>query len=189
MANEDFLKNDKIISHLKLRVSTGLTGNSEIGPYSSDASLGSYVGVFNNARFSGIGTGRMGNPDLIWEKTAQTDAGLELGLLENRINLEVDAYYRKTTDMLLNTPLPRSTGTPSYMKNVGSLENKGLEFTLKTINIKTQDFSWNTTFNISFNKNKVLSWLHLHLFSQVIQTFCQTLVSFRLDNQLVHSGA
>jgi TonB-linked SusC/RagA family outer membrane protein len=157
VGNEDFLKNDKIISHLKLRLSTGLTGNSEIGPYSSDASLGSYVGVFNNARFSGIGTGRMGNPDLIWEKTAQTDAGLELGLLENRINLEVDAYYRKTTDMLLNTPLPRSTGTPSYMKNVGSLENKGLEFTLRTINIKTQEFSWNTSFNISFNKNKVLS--------------------------------
>jgi TonB-linked SusC/RagA family outer membrane protein len=157
VGNEDFLKNDKIISHLKLRLSTGLTGNSEIGPYSSDASLSSYVGVFNNTRFSGIGTGRMGNPDLIWEKTAQTDAGLELGLLENRINLEVDAYYRKTTDMLLNTPLPRSTGTPSYMKNVGSLENKGLEFTLRTINIKRQDFSWNTTFNISFNKNKVLS--------------------------------
>jgi TonB-dependent starch-binding outer membrane protein SusC len=156
-SNEDFLKSNKIISHLKLRVSTGLTGNSEIAPYSSDASLASYTGVFNNTRFSGIGAGRLGNPDLVWEKTAQTDAGLELGLLENRINLEVDAYYRKTTDMLLNAPLPRTTGYPFYTRNIGSMENKGLEFTLRTINIKTQDFSWNTTFNISFNKNKVLS--------------------------------
>ncbi|MBO9203312.1 MULTISPECIES: SusC/RagA family TonB-linked outer membrane protein [Niastella] len=157
VSNEDFLKDNRTVSHLKLRISHGLTGNSEINPYSSDATLGSYTAVFNNARFSGVGTGRLGNPDLKWEKTAQTDAGLELGLLENRINFEADLYYRKTTDMLLETPLPRSTGYPSYTKNVGSMENKGLELTLRTINVKTQDFSWNTTFNISFNKNKVLS--------------------------------
>lgn len=156
-SNEDFLKKSKTISHLKLRVSHGLSGNSEIAPYSSDAALGSYTGVFNNSRFSGIGTGRLANPNLKWEKTAQTDAGLELGLFENRISFEADLYYRKTTDMLLDAPLPRSTGYPFFTKNVGSMENKGLELTLHTINIKNQDFSWNTTFNISFNKNKVLS--------------------------------
>ena len=157
VSNEDFLKNDKIVSHLKLRVSTGLSGNSEIAPYSSDGSLNPYTAVFNNSRFNGIGTGRLGNPNLLWERTAQTDAGLELGLFENRVNLEVDAYYRKTTNMLLDAPLPRSTGNASYVKNTGSMENKGLEFTLRTINVKTQDFTWNTTFNISFNRNKVLS--------------------------------
>jgi TonB-dependent starch-binding outer membrane protein SusC len=156
-SNEDFLKSNKTISHLKFRVSTGLTGNSEIAPYSSDALLGSYTGIFNNARFSGVGTSRLGNPDLKWEKTAQTDAGIELGLFDNRINLEFDAYYRKTSDMLLDAPLPRSTGYASYFRNVGSMENKGIEIGLKTVNIKTQDFSWNTTFNISFNRNKVLS--------------------------------
>jgi TonB-linked SusC/RagA family outer membrane protein len=156
-SNEDFIKNSKTVSHLKLRVSHGLTGNSEIAPYSSDPLLGSYTAIFNNARFSGVGTNRLGNPDLKWEKTAQTDAGLELGLLENRISFEADWYYRKTTDMLLESPLPRSTGYPSLMKNIGSMENKGIELTLHTINIKTQDFTWSTTFNISMNRNKVLS--------------------------------
>lgn len=156
-SNEDFIKSSKTISHLKVRVSHGLTGNSEIAPYSSDPLLGSYTAIFNNARFSGVGSNRLGNPDLKWEKTAQTDAGLELGLLENRISFEADWYYRKTTDMLLESPLPRSTGYPSLMKNIGSMENKGIELTLHTINIKTQDFSWSTTFNISMNRNKVLS--------------------------------
>jgi hypothetical protein len=157
VSEEDFLRNDKIISHLKLRASYGLTGNSEIGPYSSDALLGAYTGIISNARFSGIGTNRLGNPDLKWEKTAQGDVGVELGLLENRISLEADVYYRKTTDMLLPSPLPRSTGYTSIMRNVGSMENKGIEFTLHTVNIVTNDFSWNTTFNISMNRNKVLS--------------------------------
>jgi TonB-linked SusC/RagA family outer membrane protein len=156
-SNEDFLKNSKVVSHLKLRVSHGLSGNSEIAPYSSDASLGSYTAVFSNARFAGTGTGRLANPNLLWEKTAQTDAGLELGLLDNRISFEADFYYRKTTDMLLDAPLPRTTGYAFFTKNVGSMENKGLELTLHTVNIKNQDFSWNTTFNISLNRNKVLS--------------------------------
>jgi TonB-linked SusC/RagA family outer membrane protein len=156
-SNEEFLKSSKTVSHLKLRVSHGLTGNSEIAPYSSDALLGSYTAIINNARFSGVGTGRLGNPDLKWEKTAQTDAGIEIGFLDNRISFEADLYYRKTTDMLLESPLPRSTGYNFYTKNIGSMENKGVEFTLHTINIKTQDFSWNTTFNISLNRNKVLS--------------------------------
>jgi len=156
-SNEDFLKNNKIISHLKLRVSTGLTGNSEIAPYPSDPLLGSYTAIFNNSRFSGVGSNRLGNPDLKWEKTSQTDAGVEIGVLDNRISFEADFYYRKTTDMLLESPLPRSTGYPSIMKNVGSMENKGLEFTLNTVNINTKDFTWSSTFNISMNKNKVLS--------------------------------
>lgn len=157
VSDEDFLKNSNIVSNLKIRTSWGITGNSEIAPYSADPLLGSYTGVFNNARFSGVGTNRLGNPDLKWEKTAQNDAGVELGLLGNRINLEADYYYRKTTDMLLNAPLPQATGYASIFRNVGSMENKGLEFTLNTVNIKTKDFTWSTTFNISMNRNKVLS--------------------------------
>jgi TonB-linked SusC/RagA family outer membrane protein len=157
VSEEDFLRNNRIISHLKVRASHGLTGNSEIGPYSSDPLLGAYTGIISNARFSGIGTNRLGNPDLKWEKTAQSDLGVEIGLLENRISLEADVYYRKTTDMLLPSPLPRSTGYAFIMKNVGSMENKGFEFTINTVNISTNDFTWNTTFNISMNRNKVLS--------------------------------
>lgn len=157
ISEEEFLKNSKTISNLKLRTSVGLTGNSEIPPYQSDASLGSYTAVLNNTRVTGVGTSRIANPDLKWEKTAQFDAGLELGLLQNRISLEGDIYYRKTTDMLLDQPLPRSSGYASIRKNIGSMENKGLELTLNTVNVSTKNFSWNTTFNISMNRNKVLS--------------------------------
>ncbi len=157
VSEEKFLKGSKTISNLKIRTSYGLTGNSEIPPYQSDASLNSYTAVLNNTRVTGVGTGRIANPDLKWEKTAQFDAGVELGLLQNRISLEADVYYRKTTDMLLDVPLPRSSGYASIRKNIGSMQNKGLELTLNTVNISSKNFNWNTTFNISMNRNKVLS--------------------------------
>jgi len=157
ISDEDFLKNSNVISHLKLRTSYGLTGNSEIAPYSSDALLGSYAAVINNERFTGIGTNRLANPDLKWEKTAQGDVGIELGLFNNRIMIEADAYYRKTTDMLLAAPVPRSSGYSSITKNIGSMENKGLELAINTFNIKNRDFSWSSTLIWSMNRNKVLS--------------------------------
>ncbi|WP_300597523.1 TonB-dependent receptor [Niabella sp.] len=157
-SDENFLKNNRTISNLKFRTSYGYTGNSEIGPYSADALLGSgYVAIFNGSRVTGVGTNRLANPDLKWEKTAQFDVGVELGLLENRIAFEGDIYYRKTTDMLLPFPIPRSSGYSSIMKNVGSMENRGLELGLNTVNVQKEHFSWNTRFNISFNRNKVLS--------------------------------
>lgn len=158
VSEEDFLSNSNTISNLKLRTSYGYTGNSEIGPYSSDALLGSgYAAIINDQRVTGVGTNRLANPDLKWEKTAQFDVGVELGLFNYRVNIEADYYYRKTTDMLLAAPVPRSSGYSSIMKNIGSMENKGLEITLNTLNINSKNFSWNTTFNFSMNRNKVLS--------------------------------
>ncbi len=157
LSEEKFLKGSKTISNLKLRASVGLTGNSEIPPYQSDALLGSYTAVLNDTRVTGVGTNRLPNPNLQWEKTTQYDAGLELGLLNNRVSLEADVYYRKTTNMLLDAPVPRSSGYGSIRKNIGSMENKGLELTINTVNLSTKNFSWNTTFNISMNRNKVLS--------------------------------
>lgn len=157
VSDEDFLKGNSTISNLKLRASYGLTGNSEINTYASLALLGSYTAVLNDTRVTGIGTNRLANPDLKWEKTAQYDAGVEIGFLENRINVEADVYYRKTTDMLLAAPVPRSSGFGSITRNIGSMENKGLELSINTVNINTRDFSWNTIFNISMNRNKVLS--------------------------------
>ncbi|WP_153797931.1 SusC/RagA family TonB-linked outer membrane protein [Foetidibacter luteolus] len=156
-SDEDFLRDSRVISNLKVRTSYGLTGNSEIAPYRSDAQLGSYTAIFNNARVTGIGTGRLANDNLKWEKTAQFDAGVEIGFLQNRISLEADVYYRKTTDMLLDAPVPRSSGYGSIFRNIGSMENKGIELTLNTQNISGKDFTWSTTFNISMNRNKVLS--------------------------------
>ncbi|HEY5822909.1 MAG TPA: TonB-dependent receptor [Cyclobacteriaceae bacterium] len=156
VSEESFLKGNSVISNLKFRTSYGLTGNSEINAYSSLPTLKTVTGIVNNARVVGVANNRLGNPDLQWEKTAQTDVGLEIGFLQNRITLEADAYYRKTTDMLLSAPLPVTSGYATITRNVGSMENKGLEFALNTENVSTPNFTWNTTFNLSLNRNKVL---------------------------------
>lgn len=158
VSEEPFLKGNAVISNLKLRTSYGLTGNSEIPSYSSLSLLSSnYATIYNEQRVSGTGLSRLANPDLKWEKTAQTDFGLELGLFNDRLNIEADYYYRLTTDMLLDAPVPQTSGYATIRKNVGSMENKGFEFALNSMNVNSGNFRWNTNFNISFNKNKVLS--------------------------------
>jgi TonB-linked SusC/RagA family outer membrane protein len=158
VSEEDFLKGNSLISNLKVRTSYGLTGNSEIPAYSSLSLLSSnYATIYGDSRVAGTGISRLANPDLRWEKTAQTDFGVELGLLKGRITLEADYYYRKTTDMLLDAPVPRTSGYATIRKNIGSMENKGFEFAINTINVDRGGFQWNTSFNVSFNRNKVLS--------------------------------
>lgn len=157
VSEENFLKDIQAISSLKLRTSYGLTGNSEIPTgLSLQVYNPGYVTVVNNARVTGVGRGRLGNPVLQWEKTAQADVGAELGLFGGRVYIEADYYHRKTTDMLLDAPLPHTSGYPTIFENVGSMENKGYEFALTTENF-TGDFTWTTTFNISGNRNKVLA--------------------------------
>lgn len=158
VSDEAFLKGNNVISNLKLRTSYGLTGNSEIPPYSSLGLLSStYSTIYNDGRVNGTGISRLGNPNLKWEKTAQADAGVEFSLFKGRISVEADYYYRKTTDMLLDAPVPRTSGYAVIRKNIGSMQNKGIELSLNTVNIETQDLTWSTSFNISLNRNKVLS--------------------------------
>ncbi|MBD2753552.1 SusC/RagA family TonB-linked outer membrane protein [Spirosoma validum] len=154
---EDFMKGIRPVSNLKLRTSYGVTGNSEITAYQALAGLANYSVIFGGTRAIGVGTGRLANPDLRWEKTYQVDAGLELGLFQNRLSLELDVYRKLTTDMLLSAPVPYSSGYETVSKNVGSMENRGIELAVNSVNVNRGGFSWNTTFNISFNKNKVLS--------------------------------
>ena len=158
ISDEAFLSDNTLISNLKLRTSYGLTGNSEIPPYSSLSLLGSnYRTVWGNIPVGGTGLNRLGNPDLRWEKTAQTDVGVELGLFNNRLNIEADYYYRKTTDMLLDAPVPQSTGFSTYRYNIGSMENKGIELAISSVIVNTNNVTWNANFNISMNRNRVLS--------------------------------
>ncbi len=158
ISEESFLSGHSTISNLKLRASYGITGNSEIPPYSSLSLLSSnYSAIYNETQVGGTGINRLANPDLRWEKTAQSDIGVELGFFNNRLNLEADFYYRKTTDMLLDSPVPRTSGYATIRRNIGSMENKGLEFTLNSVNFDKENFSWNTSFNLSLNRNKVLS--------------------------------
>jgi len=155
VSEEDFMESLPAVSNLKIRTSYGITGNSEITAYQALAGMGNYSVIFNGERAVGIGVNRLANPDLKWEKTAQVDAGLELGLFKNRISLEVDVYRKLTTNMLLNAPVPSSSGFSTVTKNIGSMENRGVEFAVNTLNINKPDFSWNSTFNISINKNEV----------------------------------
>ena len=157
ISEEDFLKDSEVLSNLKLRTSYGETGNSEIGVYQSLASMSSNTAIIGGDRAPAVGIGTLANPELKWEKTAQFDAGLEVGLFNNRVEFEADLYYKKTTDMLLQAPVPTSSGYSSIYTNIGSMENKGFEFTLDTRNIVLENFSWTTSFNISINKNEILA--------------------------------
>ncbi len=158
VSEEDFMKGNRVISNLKIRSSYGVTGNSEIPPYSSLSLLSSnYATVYGDNRIGGTGINRLANPNLRWERTAQTDVGLEVGLFKGRISLEADYYYRKTTDMLLDAPVPRTSGYSVIRTNVGSMENKGFEFGINTVNIEKGRFTWTSNLNWSINRNKVLS--------------------------------
>ena len=159
-SQEDFLKDNKTISDLKFRLSYGLTGNSEIGQnhdYQSLANINTNNYPFGGAQSIGTNLTSIGNDNLQWEKTAEYDFGVSFGLFNNRITLEADAYLKKTKALLLNAPLPETSGFTNVFKNIGSIENKGIELTLNTVNIKSENFSWNSSFNISFLKNKILN--------------------------------
>lgn len=151
ISEEDFLKDSGTISLLKLRGSWGETGNAGIGNF---ASLGLFGGRAYNQR-SALAPVQLANPGLKWEKTRQVDVGLDFGFLNNRISGEVDYYIKKTNDLLLNQPIPGTSGFTSITRNVGSLTNRGFEFVLNTRNIMTEDFTWNTNFNLSTLDNEV----------------------------------
>jgi len=154
---ESFLKDEKNISNLKLRLSAGTTGNQEIGEYQSLVTLSPTNYFFNNAVQTGFAPTSLGNPNLKWEKTAQYDGGIDIGLLDDRISITADAYYKKTTNLLINVPVQLSSGFSAELENVGSVENKGFELAINTSNIESESFKWKTDATFSLNRNKVLS--------------------------------
>jgi TonB-linked SusC/RagA family outer membrane protein len=145
------------VSGLKLRLTGGQTGNSAVPPYSSLALLGASNYYFNSTLVTGTAPTQLANPDLKWETTTQYDAGVDVGFFNNRVNLVADAYYKKTTDLLLNVPLPLYTGYATELENVGSVSNKGLELSIRTDNIRRRTFSWTSNLVFATNRNKILS--------------------------------
>jgi TonB-linked SusC/RagA family outer membrane protein len=160
MHSENFFqKAFPFISTSKIRASYGSSGNNRVGDFDTYArlqqSLDGYS--FNNSTPTGaVYVSAVGNPDLAWEKVNTIDVGYEMGLLKDRIFLEVGVYRKETEDLLLNAILPPSTGFSSATKNIGKLRNDGLEFSLNTVNVSLKNFSWESNFNISFNKNMVM---------------------------------
>lgn len=156
-SEEDFIKRLNLFSNLKLRVSYGTSGSQSIGAYAVWDKLASKTTVIGDNKVIGYVPVLAADKNLGWEKTSQIDFGLEVGFLDNRIMLEADYYNKRTSDLLLTQELPYQTGFKSILRNIGSVRNQGLELTLNTVNIMIRDFKWNTSFSVSFNRNKVLN--------------------------------
>jgi TonB-linked SusC/RagA family outer membrane protein len=155
LSNEDFMKGIPWLSNLKLHTSFGQTGNTEISNYRSLALMNTSTTLINNARAGTAQMNAMPNPDLSWEKTTQTDIGINVGLFQNRIEMELDYYYKITDDLLLERPLPFTTGFSSVWENMGRVDNSGIDFMLTTQNINGSSFKWESTLNLNYNKNEV----------------------------------
>jgi TonB-linked SusC/RagA family outer membrane protein len=157
ISEEGFMKDQKLFSTLKLRGSYGLTGNNRIGNYRPYATLNSTkepLGA-NESLVTGLVPGSFENQKLTWEKTTNINLGLDIGILDNKVILALDAYNSTTNDLLLAVPVPFTTGYSSAIQNIGKLMNKGIEVEISTRNIEKSDFKWSTDFNFSYNKNEV----------------------------------
>ncbi len=162
---ENLLKDSKWLTNGKVRASWGLTGNNRTQtPYDYYAQLTVLPGsgdsmnyVFNGNNAPGYFLSNMANDELKWETTEQWNVGLDLTFFDERIKFSGDWYLKNTRDLLLYALLPASSGYKQGMLNIGKIRNRGFEFTLETINIKSRNFQWNTSFNIAFNRNKIMA--------------------------------
>jgi TonB-linked SusC/RagA family outer membrane protein len=152
ISEESFMQQVKFIDELKLKASYGLAGNDRITPF---ASRSLYSSGYNYNGGPGTSPKQIPNPDLRWETTSSMNLGLEVAFFSNRIIFSTDAYLNKTTDLLLNKPIPGSSGFSTVSANVGSLENRGLEFLINTVNLEGK-IRWTTDINFSLNRNEVL---------------------------------
>ena len=153
----EILKKFEVINNLKLRVSYGKTGSNPISPFQSLALMTPIRYNFDNNLTTGYYESNLANDDLTWEKTDQFNIGLDLGLFDSKINLTIEAYHKLTKDLLQNVKLPVSNGYTSRVDNFGEVENKGLEFSLATNLVETDDFTWDMRANLSFNRNKLVA--------------------------------
>ena len=160
-SKENFLKKAGWLNNLKFRGSYGLSGNNRIVDFA-------YLDILNSANYPlGTSTGTLtagqipsrdvlSNPDLTWERTFQYNGGMDLSILKNAVTLTIDAYQSRTEALLLKQSAQAFTGVPFAWNNLGKLQNRGLELELTTNNFRKKNFTWTTSANISFNKNKVL---------------------------------
>ncbi|MBE9460693.1 TonB-dependent receptor [Dyadobacter sp. UP-52] len=155
LAEEDFIKKIPFISDLKIRAGYGQTGNTAINPYQTLNQLSSSLVVFGDALTTAYSpSSRLAGP-LKWETTAQTDAGIDFSILNNRFSFTADYYIKNTRDLLNNVQLPSSLGYTYTIQNIGKIQNKGFEFSANA-KVLQGDFKWDLSGNISFNKNKVV---------------------------------
>ncbi|MDX3912065.1 MAG: SusC/RagA family TonB-linked outer membrane protein [Pseudosphingobacterium sp.] len=156
LSAEPFLKNMSFISDMKLRASYGSAGNDRIDDYLflNIFGIGSKYAL-NEQILPGLAVNDLANRDLIWETTVSKNIGLDLALFNSRIQLTIDAYHNKVNDLLLNVPIPTTSGYKTQLQNIGNTSNKGIEFQLNATAVSNKNFTWNTAFNLSFNRNRI----------------------------------
>lgn len=154
ISEEKFLKDIKNLDELKLRVSYGQTGNNNIGNYAHLATINYENYALGGVAASGYAPGNLANPILTWEKQEQVDFGLNIGIYKRRVNLSVDYFRSRNTDLLLNVNIPDITGFRTSLQNIGEVRNRGWEFVLSTVNLKGL-VTWSTDLNFSTFRNKV----------------------------------
>lgn len=156
LGDEPFINNLNVFSNLKVRLSYGEVGNATVNPYSTQAGLLNTGYDFDGTSAFGFAPANLGNKDLRWERSNELNLGIDFGFFKNRISASLELYNRKTVDLILNQKIPTVTGFSQVIANVGQIENKGVELTLRTTNVATKSFNWNTTFAFTKNNNKLL---------------------------------
>ncbi|PWJ56910.1 TonB-linked SusC/RagA family outer membrane protein [Dyadobacter jejuensis] len=161
LVEEEFMKDLNFVTDAKVRLGYGVAGNNRVSDfaYLSSLNFASHNGYsFDNAvPDKGAVITALANPDLQWELTNTINAGIDLAFFNNRLTFTGDYYYKRTNDLLLNAQLPYATGYTQAFKNIGAVSNSGIELSFNSFNITRPDFKWNSSFNITFNKNKVLA--------------------------------
>lgn len=164
ITEEEFIKKRNLdwLSNLKLRLSYGAAGNNRIGQdlfrilFSANSVTGGYAASDGSITTGLVTPTILANPDITWETNISKNAGLDIDLFKNSLSLSVDYYDNRTNDLLLNANIPQTTGYITQQQNAGKTQNKGVEFQLSYNAVKSDRFSYTTSFNISFNKNKIL---------------------------------
>ncbi|HUH47616.1 MAG TPA: TonB-dependent receptor, partial [Arenibacter sp.] len=157
IVSEENFWNIESISFLKLRASYGITGNFNIGNYAFRSTVNPAYSVFGNSEYQGRAINNLGDQGLGWEKNKQLNIGSDVNLLDNKVQITYNYYTRNTSDLLFNVSVPRSSGFSNIQTNIGELKFWGHEIGVETYNIRNVNFSWNTNFNISFDRNKIVS--------------------------------
>lgn len=161
LKNEPFFKNPffDFVSDAKLRLGYGVTGNNRVSDfaYLNTLAVSGFGYGFNNGAMPSAYPSVLGNPDIKWESSVMSNLGLDLAFFKGKIEFTADVYQKNTKDLLFNATLNPSTGYTKGFKNIGEISNRGLELTLNTINLSTKNFSWQSNFNVTFNRNKVIS--------------------------------
>lgn len=161
LSEESFLDNVSAINHLAMRLSYGFTGNNAVDPYTTSVAAGLQTYYdFGGTNAGGFAPGSLGNTKLGWERTSELNFGLDYSMVEARITGSVDIYNRLSKDLLIRRDLPLEMGYKSVWDNVATVRNRGIEITLNTVNVSTDNLTWSTSFNFTRNNNEIVELLN-----------------------------